>query len=294
MRAIGVNEFGGPEQLRVVDVPEPHPGPGEVRIRVHATPVVPVDAVLRAGSFGRLGGPPPYIPGLEAAGVVSEAGAGVSWRVGDQVMAVTDCGSNAGAYADEVVVPAEWVVRIPKGADFAHACTLPQNGLTARATLDQLGLKPGQTLAITGSAGIVGGYLIQLAKAEGLRVIADASAADEQLVYDLGADEVIRRGGDVANRIRKVVPDGVDGLADCAVQNELVIPAIRDGGRLALLRPWSGRTARGITAQYVSVARTNAAMKIDLLREQVEQGVITLRVAEVLPAEQAAEAHRRL
>jgi NADPH2:quinone reductase len=78
------------------------------------------------------------------------------------------------------------------------------------------------------------------------------------------------------------------------VQNELVIPAIRDGGRLALLRPWSGRTARGITAQYVSVARTNAAMKIDLLREQVEQGVITLRVAEVLPAEQAAEAHRRL
>ncbi len=87
MRAIGVMEFGGPEKLQVVDIPEPHPGPGEVRIRVHAAAVNPTDTALRAG-LRRLEWPPPHIPGMDAAGVVSEVGEGVSWQVGDRVMAV--------------------------------------------------------------------------------------------------------------------------------------------------------------------------------------------------------------
>ena len=88
------------------------------------------------------------------------------------------------------------------------------NGLTARQSLDLLKLSPGQVIAVTGAAGAYGGYVVQLAKAEGLTVIADASEKDEKLVASLGADIVVRRGDDVASRIRRHFPQGVDGLAD--------------------------------------------------------------------------------
>ena len=91
------------------------------------------------------------------------------------------------------------------------------NRLTARQSLALLALNPGQVLAVTGAAGAYGGYVIQLAKAEGLTVIADASEADEALVKSLGADIVVRRGDDVATRFRAHFPDGVDGLADGAL-----------------------------------------------------------------------------
>ncbi|MGH3495172.1 MAG: quinone oxidoreductase family protein [Sciscionella sp.] len=296
MRAIGVMEFGGPAKLRVVDVPEPHAAAGEVRIRVHAATVNPTDTGLRAGGYrGRLGDrQPPYVPGMDAAGEISEVGDGVAWRIGDAVMAIVlPSEPRGGAYADQIVVPAESVVRIPDGADFVAASTLPMNGLTARLALDQLGLSSGQTIAVTGAAGAFGGYVVQLAKTDGLRVIADAAAADEQLVRELGADEVVRRGDDVADRIRALVPDGVDGAADGALLNERIVPAITDGGGLAVVRGWDGEPGRGITVHKVMVfgaAKQTAAL--DRLREQAAHGVITLRVARVFPAAQAAEAHR--
>src|SRR5690606_37354112 len=128
--------------------------------------------------------------------------------------------------------------RAPSGASHAEAATIPMNGLTARLTLDRLGLEPGHTIAVTGAAGAYGGYVVQLAKADGLRVIADASEADEQLVRDLGADVVVRRGDDVAERIRDAQPEGVDALADGSVQDALVLPAVKDGGGIAAVRPF--------------------------------------------------------
>src|SRR5579875_1879809 len=90
MRAVGVTEFGGPEKLRVLDLPEPHAGPGEVRVRVLAATVNPTDTGLRSGAYGeRLGDKePPYVPGMDAAGTISEAGEGTSWEVGSEVMAI--------------------------------------------------------------------------------------------------------------------------------------------------------------------------------------------------------------
>jgi NADPH:quinone reductase len=136
---------------------------------------------------------------------------------------------------------------------------------------------------------------VQLGKADGLRVIADASEADEALVRSLGADVVVRRGDDVAERIREVAPDGVDGLADGAVQDTLVYRAIRDGGRLATVRGFNGEAERGITVHPVWVRDyATAQAKLDELRQQVEDGAVTLRVAREFPAEQASEAHRLL
>jgi NADPH2:quinone reductase len=300
MRAVGVMVFGGPEVLEVVQLSLPEPGPQEVRIRVHAATVNPTDTVFRNGMVaGRLSGRrPPFVPGMDAAGVIDRLGADTDGRfaVGDRVVAVLlPTGAHGGAYAEQVVVPAASVVHAPKGAGFPAASTLLMNALTARLALDALDLAAGQTLAVTGAAGALGGYVIQLAKADGLHVVADASPADEALVRSLGADIVVARGDDVATDLRAVVPNGVAGLVDGAVQDHLVLPAITDGGGLAVIRGWDGPTERGITIHKIMVAAAvTDTRRLERLRDQVEDGTLTLRVADILPADQAAEAHRRL
>ncbi len=299
MKAIGVTQFGGPDALHVVDIPEPEAGPGQIRIRVHAAAVNPTDTGLRNGARAAAlkDVPPPYVPGMDVAGVLEQIGEGVSTdlQVGDHVMAIVVPLGSHGGYAERVVVPAESVARVPAGASDAEASTLPMNGLTTVQALDLLGLEPGQTLAVTGAAGAVGGYAVQLGMVAGLRVVADASEADEALVKELGADIVVRRGPEFAERIRDVVPRGADGLVDAAVLNELVSPAVRDGGRIATVRGFMGDEERGITFHPVSVRNyAREQGKLDRLRELVEAGQVTLRVARTLPAERAAEAHRIL
>ena len=300
MRVVGVAEFGGPDALQVFQVPSPEPTPGQVRIRVHAAAVSPTDTLFRAGAQAdRIRKPePPFIPGMDAAGVIDAIGPESDGRlaVGDRVVAlVLPTSSNGGAYAEQIVVPAASVVKAPENADFAEASTLLMNALTARITLDLLGLHEGQSLAVTGAAGAYGAYVVELALAEGLRVIADASAKDEQLVRSLGVYEVVPRGDAVAVAIRELVPDGVDALADGSLQGALVIPAIVDGGGYAVVRGWDGDLDRGIRVHRVLVStqsKDTAAM--ERLVQQAEAGLLTLRVADVLPAEQAAVAHRRL
>jgi NADPH:quinone reductase-like Zn-dependent oxidoreductase len=291
--------YGGPEVLKVVDVPEVHAGSGQVRIRVHAAAVNPTDIFVRNGvrAEQQKVDPPPYVPGMDAAGIVDEVGEGVTTgvRVGDAVMGIVLPRGSHGAYREQIVLNARSVVRAPKGTTHVQACTLPMNGLTARRSLDLLGLKPGQTIAVTGAAGAYGGYVIQLAKTEGLRVIADASEADEALVKSLGADIVVRRGNDVAARIRQHVPDGVHGLADGAVLNELVIPAVRDGGAFTAVRGFKGAPQRDIKFTTTFVREYDGEFeKLDRLRQLAEQGAIKLRVADTYPSERAGDAQRRL
>ena len=298
MRAAGVTEFGGPEALHIVDVPAEPLGPGQVRLRVQAATVNPTDTYSRSGVYaGR--DPvkvPPWVPGMDLAGVVTEVGEGVDHlEVGDTAMGIVVPFGPHGAYREDKVLPGNSVVRVPKGVDAVSASTLPMNGLTARLALDLMALTPGQVLAVTGAAGAFGGYVVQLAKADGLTVVADASEADEELVRGLGADVVVRRGDDVADRIRALVPDGVHGLADGSVQDALVLPAVKDGGAVATVRGYRGDGQRGLRFFPTLVRRVaEDRTALDQLRQQVEDGVLTLRVARTFPAEQAAEAHRVL
>jgi NADPH:quinone reductase len=299
MRAVGVTEFGGPEALHIVELPDPETGPGKVRIRVHAAAVNPTDTGLRSGARAAAlhDVPPPYVPGMDAAGVLDEIGEGVTTdlEVGDHVMAVVVPSGTQGAYSELVVVPAESVARVPAGATDVEASTLPMNGLTARLALDLLELAPGQVLAVTGAAGAVGGYAVQLGRADGLRVVADAAPGDEQLVRELGADTVVPRGDGFAERVRDVVPEGADGLVDAALLDQQVVGAVRDGGRIATVRGFRGKEERGITFHPVMVRDyAREQEKLDRLRQQAEVGQVTLRVARTFPAEQAPEAHRLL
>jgi NADPH:quinone reductase-like Zn-dependent oxidoreductase len=300
MKAIACMTFGGPEVLRVVDVPEPHAGERELRIRVHAVAVNPTDTMLRSGAAASMLAhqQAPYIPGMDAAGVIDEVGPGNDGRlgVGDRVVAIVlPTGPHKGAYAQQIVVPAASVVQAPAGADFSAASTLLMNALTARMALNSLALRRGQAIAITGAAGALGGYAIQLARADGLRVIADAAAADRELVQRLGADVVVDRGGEVAKNIRAVAPAGVAGLIDTALLHERVVAAIADGGGLVTVRGWNQPVERGIRVLPVFVHKgaLDTAL-LDRLRQQTEDGVITLRVAKVFSMSQAADAHRLL
>src|SRR3712207_4215239 len=194
MRAVAVTEYGGPEALHVVDVPDEPLGPGQLRIRVQAATVNPTDTYVRNGVYA--GRDPvkefPKVPGMDAAGVLAEIGPDVDTdlAVGDPVMAIVSPSGAHGGYREDLVLPAGSVARAPEGSTAVEASTLPMNGLTARLALDLMELQPGQVLAVTGAAGAFGGYVIQLGRADGLTVVADASEADEQLVRDLGADVV--------------------------------------------------------------------------------------------------------
>jgi len=296
MRAAGVTEFGGAEALRILDVPAEPLGPGEVRLRVAAATVNPTDTHARAGAYADRDPvkTPPWVPGMDVAGVVAELGDGVDHlAVGDEVMGVVVPTGAHGGYREDLVLPGDSVVRAPKGADAVAASTLPMNALTARFALDLMALGRGQVLAVTGAAGAFGGYVVQLAKADGLTVVADAAEADEDLVRTLGADVVVRRGDDVAARIREQFPDGVDGLADGSVQDALVLPAVRDGGAVATVRGYRGDGQRGLRVFPTLVRRVaQDRAALDRLRQQADDGVLTLRVARTFPAEQAADAHR--
>lgn len=296
MKVIGVTEFGGPEALDVHDgVPEPHAGPGQVRIRVQAVAVNPTDTTFRAGASDLSHKTKPYVPGMDAAGVVDEAGEGSEFAVGDEVMSMaTPVGENGGAYAQYLVAPDAAVARIPAGASIAQAATLPMNGQTALQALAKLGLAPGSTLAVTGAAGTLGQYAVRLAKQDGLTVIADSSEADRELVASAGPDHVVARGDDVADRIREIVPDGVDGLIDAAVMDAAVVPAVRDGGGFVSVRFWKGTGERDINFRRAAVVTEyESRAGLERLRTCAEDGTLPLTVADVYAPEDAAKAHAR-
>jgi NADPH:quinone reductase len=298
MRAVGVRTFGGPEVLEVVELPIPEPGPGEVRIRVAAATVNPTDIGLRSGNSAAAlaDKEPPYVPGMEAAGTIEAVGSDSSWSVGDEVMAiVVPQRTGRGAQSEFVVVPATSVAKIPSNASLIEAATIPMNGLTVRRALDLLALDPGQTLLVTGAAGAVGSYGVELGKADGLIVIATASAGDKETVLGFGATAFVDRVDDLASSIRELYPDGVDAVLDAAVIGAPILGAVRDGGKVAAVRVFSGETERDIEIIQVRVseyAENQAAL--DALGRLAESGTLTLRVADTFPPERAAEAQERL
>lgn len=299
MKAVGIMKHGGPEALEVLEVPDINVGPGQIRIRNFAASVNPVDVSVRNGSMAQMQkvNPPPYIPGMDAAGIVDQIGEDVKTdlKVGDSVMAMVVPNGDHGAYKENIVLDQNAVVKVPKNTTHIQASTLPMNSLTARLSLDLLDLSKGQVLAVTGSPGAYGGFVVQLAKADGLTVIADSNDSDKSLLESLGVDIIIPRGEGFAERIRQEFPDGVDGMADGALLNEAAIEAVKDGGSFTSVRGFKGEPQRNIdfTATWVT-AYDCKKDKLETLCEQAESGVLTLRVADSVTMENAAEAHKKL
>jgi NADPH2:quinone reductase len=297
MRAVVIRRYGGPEVLEVMDLPEVEAGPGQVRIRVAAATVNPTDLATRASprpghdlqSRGYI------VPGMEAAGIVDQVGEGVDHlAVGDRVMAIV-LPTIGGAYREQLVLDADQATKAPGGIDMAHAATLPMNGLTAVLALDMLDLSAGASLVISGAAGALGGYVLQMAAHRGLRVIAVSSEDDRELLASLAPHDFVPRGDEIVQRVLDLVPGGADGAVDAALLHEQLTPAVRDGGGFAVVRGWDGDPGRAIRVHKVLVSEyAHRTDRLAELTELVEAGILTPRVAQTFPAELADEAHRRM
>ncbi|NEE12672.1 NADP-dependent oxidoreductase [Streptomyces sp. SID7499] len=282
MRAVVVNSFGGPENVEVVETEVPEPGAREIRIKVAAASLNPVDAGVRAGVFGgagkRIG------LGWDVAGTVDAVGVAGSWSVGDEVVAL-DHGlvKPLGTHAEYVVVDTDAVALAPATVDAVRAATLPLNALTASQALDRLELAPGDALLVTGAAGAVGGYAVQLAAHRGISVTGLAREGDEAFVRSLGAGRFV---GAVADR-------DFDAVLDAAVLGEPALAGVRDGGRyIGVIPQAEPASVRGVRTGAVEVSADGARLA-ELVR-LVDEGVLTTRVAETFALEDAAKAHARL
>lgn len=295
-RAVGITQPGGPEVLALIERPVREVGANEVRIAVRAAAVNPTDIGLR--SAGDENTPPPWTPGMDAAGTIESVGSGVEGlRVGQEVMAaVSPRRPEGGAQAELIVVPAASTVPAPDGLTLEEAATLPMNGLTAMCGLELLGLGAGETLLVSGGAGLLASYVIPLARRQGLRVIADAAAADESLVRGFGADEVVARGDGMPAAVRELAPDGVAALFDTALLGRTAFGAIRDGGAIAAVRTWhDGDPERGIEIRPVWVREVLQRTEwLHELRALAADGTLKLRIAGEYPPEQASDAHRAM
>ncbi|GAA1668836.1 NADP-dependent oxidoreductase [Kribbella yunnanensis] len=210
MQAVVFEEFGGPEVLTVRDVPEPHAGAGQVRIKVQAAGVNPMDYKVRRGYMqGMFDVAFPATPGLEVAGVVDEAGEGAAFAVGDEVVGW----AATGGYAEFAI--AGNVTLKPEGVSWEQAVGLPVAGETAQRVLDLLGVKSGETILIHGAAGAVGSIAVQLAVAAGLKVVGTASVRNHDFLRTLGATP-IEYGDGLVDRVRAAAPQGIDSAFDTA------------------------------------------------------------------------------
>ncbi|MEV4247177.1 NADP-dependent oxidoreductase [Streptosporangium canum] len=298
MRAVVVRSFGGPEALEIEEVPVPGTGAGQVRIRVEAAGVNPVDVAVRTGLLVEAGlaeRREVHGIGWDVAGVVEEVGAGVTgFAPGNRVIGLADrLDLPLGAYAEQIVLDAGAVAPAPARATPAQAATLPLNGLTADQALDLAGLTEGQTLLVTGAAGGVGGYAVELAVTRGLRVVAVAGAGDEELVRSLGAEFFVPRDAELGSAVRELVPGGTHGAIDAAAIGTAALTAVRNGGSLvAVLGGAAPVPLRGTRVSNVWI-RADGARLAELAR-LADEGRLTLRVADALPLAEAAAAHERL
>ena len=232
MRAAAFTEFGGPEVFRVIDLPTPVAGSGEVVVKVAASTVNPTDTLMRSGKQADLMRElsPPYIDGVEFAGTVHQVGQGVSgFAPGQKVMGLVNARRpGGGSHAEYICVPAASLAGLDASADLGEAATVPMNGLTAKIAVEMLEVSPGAVVLVTGGAGAAGGYAIQIAKQLGLVVIADAKDSDVALLRSLGADHVVPRGEGMVDAIRRICPNGVDGLIDAALIGNAAAAAVRE------------------------------------------------------------------
>jgi NADPH:quinone reductase-like Zn-dependent oxidoreductase len=283
VKAARFSQFGGPEVLEIVDLPDPHPGPREVRIAVRAAGVSQSDWKKRRGLMDT---ELPQTMGHEAAGIVDELGDGVTdVAVGDRVFGFAD----GAAQAERTVLSS--YAPIPSSLDFPHAAALPAAIETATRALDRLGVGRGDTLLINGASGSIGSAAVQLAVVRGVRVIGTASPANHDYLRSLGAAP-IAYGEDLVDRVRVLAPDGVDTALDVAGSGVLPELIALAGGpeHVVTIADFEGARKHGVVFSRGDDGRAvHALVEIGAL---IESGRFSLPVVQTFPLAEVAEAHR--
>jgi NADPH2:quinone reductase len=293
--------YGGPEVLSVIEEPGRDPGPGEVRIEVRAAGINPVDAKSYSGAFGADPARLPIRLGAEAAGVVTAVGpdaAGPAGPVqaGDEVIAFRA----PGAYAAELVVPAQAVIPKPGLLDWPQAAGLMLAGVTAWHLLEATAVGAGDTVLVHGGSGGVGLMAVQLAVIRGAKVVATASPARHELLGDLGAIPVAYGPG-LADRVAVAAPGGLDAALDLVGTDEawdVSMALVPDKARVATIVAF----ARGLQAGIKVLGGAPGADPGTEIRERArlelarlaQQGKLKVLVSQTFPLAEAAAAHRAI
>ncbi|MFI9272253.1 NADP-dependent oxidoreductase [Kitasatospora sp. NPDC052896] len=301
MRAVVQDTFGGPEVLRVAEVPRPQPLPTEVLVRVHAAGINPVDWKTRGGTgMAGLLGEPPFTLGWDVSGVVEEVGFGVTTlEVGDEVYGMPWFPRVANAYAEYVTAPARQFARKPATLDHVHAAAVPLAALTAwQAVVDTAHVQAGQRVLITAAAGGVGHFAVQFARHLGAHVIATASAARHPWLKELGANRSIdyttTRFEDAAADI-DIVIDLVGDAHDLTSTRSLKV--LRPGGLLVAIPQGvspelaQAADAAGVRVTAFLVEPDGAALTA--IAGLIDAGEVAVEVEQTFPLEQAGAAHAR-
>jgi NADPH:quinone reductase-like Zn-dependent oxidoreductase len=288
--------YGGPEVLAVTDVQTPDPGPGEARIAVRAAGVNPVDYKSYSGRFSSDPAALPIRLGFEAAGTVTQIGAGAPVGIGDDVIAYRI----TGGYATELVAPTSALVPKPASLGWPEAAGLMLTGVTAWHCLTATGVRAGDTVLINGGAGGVGLMATQLAADCGATVVATASPARHGLLRELGARPVAYGPG-LAERVRAAAPDGVTAALDLVGTDEAVdvsLELVADKARIATIAAFGRAGPAGIKAlgggpgaDPGTDIRTAARPELARL---AGEGRLRVIVAATYPLTEAAAAHRAI
>lgn len=283
MKAIEFNEYGGPDVLHVVDVEAPHAGPGEVRIRVRAAGVNPSDWKRREGQYRAF--EDVHFPtglGVEGAGIVDEIGPNVTdVAVGDMVF-----GFGENMMAEQAVLT-HWAMK-PDNLSFEVAACLPVVTDTATRALDQVGIAKGQTLLVSGAAGGVGTAVVQLARLRGIAVVGTASATKHDYLRKLGAVPTTYGEG-LEERVRELMPDGVDAAIDVAGSG--IIPElIRIVGDPAHVLSVADFSAEEYGAKFSHGPPVDPARLLAEMAELYSAGSITLHIDQTFPLDRAKQA----
>ncbi|WP_309119736.1 NADP-dependent oxidoreductase [Paenibacillus sp.] len=291
MKAAVFTSFGGPEVMRVMEVPDPHAGPGQVRVRVKAAGVQHYDCAIRGGWTPSYGVTVnfPQIPGNEFAGVIDEVGAGVTgFSIGSEVLgfAILNC------YAEYVVVGADQIVVKPKTMTWEEAGGLTGNGQGASIALTAIGVKPGDTVFINGAAGSLGSIAVQLAKALGAKkVIGTASETNHDFIRSLGAIPITYEKG-LADRLRKIAPEGIDCAFDTAGGEGLhaAVELVADKKRICTFFAYDLIEELGLRV----VRGERSAARLAELVDLHTQGKLHLHIRQIFPLDRAGDAHRAI
>ena len=299
MKAVTFAEFGGPEVLQIMEKPAPLPGPGEVVVAVAASTVNPTDLMSLSGLRERLMKdlPRPYTAGMDFSGHVLSVGEGVhNVAIGQAVIGVVSPRRpSGGAQAQQIQVPAVSVTPVKRDTDLIAAATIPMNALTGMLCLELLGLEPGQSLLVTGAAGMLGSLAVELGLLDGLHVLANAGHADHEFLRGLGLTSLLPRDEGLDAAVRAVCPDGVDGVIDGALIGREISHLVRDGGGIVSPRASYQIEDPRLTINYVQVTRgVEDGQKIARIGRLFDAGKLTPRVAAegVFPYTEAADAYR--
>ncbi|WP_329060154.1 NADP-dependent oxidoreductase [Streptomyces sp. NBC_01429] len=292
MFAVQFERFGPPEVLKLGTAPEPHPGPHQVRVAVRATAVSPVDLALREGSSPASKGLAlPHIPGVDAAGVIDEIGAGVTdYAVGDKVFGAVDVARLGGASAQYAVL--DFWTHKPHGMTWAEAGAAGTGIETATRALDLLDIQDDTTLLVDGAAGGVGSIVVQLAMARGARVIGTARPGSHQFLRKLGV-EPVDYGSGLPARVRALTAAPVDRALDVAGAGSLseLIELVGTADSVVTLADFGASTygVRLSTGRFGG--QPDGVHGLTSATALADSGRFRVPVRDIYPAHQAAQAH---